>query len=310
MAGKIVFLFGAGASKGARHILPCDPPLGAEVYDRLAEHFPGQWGPSSRLGRYSEALRHDFEKTIFNEVCRWNPSLSILEWQRTMALYFAFFIPDSTGKDFYSRLLSFLQQSGKIRSSIFASLNYDCIFEQAADKLELAVDYSCGETQVNAVQVLKIHGSCNFITVDIQKSAPYYLTNPNSSTNCRMHCLQPIGIESVLKSRFSDANASYYPVMSLYSFGKNSIVAGVRIQEIRNSWSECVSEASVVAVIGVRPNSEDTHIWNPIRQTSAKLFYIGSTRDFDIWVSANHHFKFLAKTFEEGFDNLLTSLDF
>jgi hypothetical protein len=47
---------GAGASKGAGHILPYDHPLGTEVYDRLAEHFPTEWGLGYQLSRYSEGL--------------------------------------------------------------------------------------------------------------------------------------------------------------------------------------------------------------------------------------------------------------
>ena len=82
MSDELFFLFGAGASKGAGHTLPCDPPLGVEVYDRLLDRYPEVWGSGSHLARYSEALRQDFEKTMFDEVTLWDPSLSVLEWQR------------------------------------------------------------------------------------------------------------------------------------------------------------------------------------------------------------------------------------
>ena len=303
MANQVVFLFGAGASNGVGHILPCAPPLGRYIYDKLAECFPEEWGPGSQLACYSAGLRQDFEKTMFNQVCFWNSSLAILEWQQQMAVYFSRFTPDSTGEDLYSRLLSFLRDTGKIRNTIFASLNYDCIFEQAAYKLGFQVDYSCGETEDNAIRVFKVHGSCNFITGDIGQWKQH-LTNPNSHLNCRMNCLRPVDVEKTLESNFSDVNAFYYPVMSLYSFGKDSLVSGTRIQEIRNAWRRCVSNASVVVIIGVRPNSEDTHVWIPIMETPAKPFYIG----FDSWAPANSRFKFLGKTFEKGFDNLRDQL--
>jgi hypothetical protein len=312
MASELVFLFGAGASKGAgqgRYVLPCDPPLGTEVYDKLAERFPGEWGHSSRLGQYSDGLRKDFEKTMSDEVCLWNPSLSILEWQRKMALYFASFTVDSEGKDLYSRLLLFLQDTGKIRNSLFASLNYDCLFEQAAYRLGFQVDYACPEGVDRAIRVFKIHGSCNFVTEDIRRGEAY-LTNPNSHLACGMECLQPVDAEKVLAAKFSDPGASYYPVMSLYSLGKDSLVAGTRIQQIRKAWSEYLSGALVAAIIGVRPNSEDTHIWTPIKSASAKLFYIGSENHFRIWASANSHFELLAETFKEGFGTLLGRLDY
>jgi hypothetical protein len=309
MTNQIVFLFGAGASKGAGHILPYDPPLGTELYGRLEERFLKEWGPGSRLGQYALGLRQNFEKTMFNEVCRWNPSINILEWQRKMALYFSSFGLDSTGEDLYSKLLSSLRDMGIIRKSIFGSLNYDCVLEQAAYELGLQVNYSCGETENNTLCILKVHGSCNFITEDI-KQMRRYLTNAYSHINCGMNCLRPVDVEKALEQRFSDSNASYYPVMSLYSFGKNSLVAGPRIQEIRNTWRQCVSSASVVAIIGVSPNCEDTHIWNPIKETSAaKLFYIGSQGHFESWAQGNSNFRFLAETFKEALESLLKDLN-
>jgi len=309
MANEIIFLFGAGASRGALHIDPCDPPLGREVYDRLAECFPNEWGHDSRLGRYGNKLRENFERTMFKEVCRWEPSISILEWQRKMTLYFSRFTPKSTSNNLFTKLLEFLRDTLIISNSIFASLNYDCVFEQAAYRLGFQVDYSCNEIENNGIRILKVHGSCNFITENIQSRMPY-LTNTNSQIDCGMECLQPVDVEKVLERRFSDANAFYYPVMSLYSFGRNSLVAGTRIQKIRNTWSGYVSRASLIVVIGVKPNCEDTHVWNPIKETkSANLFYIGSQEDFKIWASANSNFKFLAEEFNDGFESLLRILD-
>jgi hypothetical protein len=273
----------------------------------VAEHFPKEWGPGSHLSRYSEGFRKDFEKTMFDEVCRWNPSLSILEWYRSMALYFSRFTPDPTGEDLYSRLLWSLRDKGKIRDVVFASLNYDCIFEQAAYRLGLKVDYSGEEPQGDIYPVLKIHGSCNFITDNLQQMKAY-LSSPGHYLGCGMNYLQLTNLENILQSKFTDYFGSYYPVMSLYSFGKNSIVAGTRMQKIRNTWHQRVVNASLVAVIGVRPNREDSHIWTPIHETSARLLYIGSKEHFNEWQVANHNFKHLGEKFDETFNSLVTSL--
>src|SRR5580704_2908192 len=94
IVGDIVFLFGAGASRGAAagHVLPASPPLMTELYDRLAQRFPSEWGPSSdraaRAGRY----RENFEKA-FTEIdlgrapdlppgVRGAPGLTAIESQR------------------------------------------------------------------------------------------------------------------------------------------------------------------------------------------------------------------------------------
>ena len=307
MGHEVVFLFGAGASKGAENILPCEPPLGSDLYDKLAERYPNEWGHGSQLGRYSEGLRRDFEKAMFDEVVPHQPTLSILEWQQKMALYFSSFIIDSTGNDLYSQLLLFLLESSKIEKAIFASLNYDCIFEQAALRLGLRVDYSSGERRGGVIQVLKVHGSCNFITVDIKGQRPY-LTNPNSFTECAIECIPPVELESILLSKFSRYDVYHYPVLSLYSLGKDTFVGGMRIQKIRYTWAECLSNACILAVIGVRPNEEDAHIWNPIRETRAKPLYIGSESGFQEWRKANSNFELIAETFREGFDGLISHL--
>jgi hypothetical protein len=135
MVDRLIFIFGAGASKGAgqgKHILPCDPPLGPELYGKLGERFPVELGRGSRLWQYKDGLEQDFEKTMANKVSLENPTLDILTWQRKMALYFGSFTLDSTGDDLYSRLLLFLLKTGNIENSAFASLNYECTFEQAA----------------------------------------------------------------------------------------------------------------------------------------------------------------------------------
>ena len=105
----IAFLFGAGASKGALHVDPSDPPVGNELYDRLAQGFPREWGPGSTLGQHCEGFRNDFEKTLSKEVSLRYPALSILEWMRPMSLYFSRFSPDNSRDDLYSRLLLCLQ---------------------------------------------------------------------------------------------------------------------------------------------------------------------------------------------------------
>ena len=200
----------------------------------------------------------------------------------------------------------FLTENGLVSHSAFASLNYDCIFEQAAYTLGFEVEYSPDDAG-SALPVLKIHGSCNFITEDIRHFRQH-LTNPNSGLECGMDCLRPTGVESALRSKFFDPMAYHYPVMSLYATGKNTPVAPVKIQQIRNSWSKYASQASVVAVIGVRPSIDDTHIWNPVTTTAAKLFYIGSPNDFERWSCANSNFTFIAERFDQGFEGLLQVL--
>ena len=307
MPDEIVFLFGAGASRGAGHINPCETPLGPQLYERLAEAYPDEWGDRSVMRVFRDGLRENFEKTMFDVICVRHPSIHTLECQQKMALYFSKFTPDGTGEDLYSRLLSALRGGGKLPETIFGSLNYDCILEQAASQCGLEVDYSPGSNQKDAVRLLKLHGSCNFITPDIQKWLPQ-LTMAGAHLGCDMESLAPTGIGDLLNARFSDRYGRFFPVMSLYAFGKNSLVGGTRIQEIRNTWSQCVSAASLVAIVGVKANPEDHHIWTPVQETKARVLYIGDDESFKAWKAANAKTEHLARTFDQGFEPLLHGL--
>jgi hypothetical protein len=124
MSDQIIFLFGAGASNGATHVHPAAPPLGRDLYNELAKRFPKTWGVESPLNNYADCFRRDFEKTMSEEVCGWQPVLNIVESQQKMALYFSGFMLDRSGEDFYSRLLDCLQRAGKLAQTSFGSLNY------------------------------------------------------------------------------------------------------------------------------------------------------------------------------------------
>src|SRR6266850_95352 len=124
MTNQIVFLFGAGASKGATHIQPYCPPLMRELYDELAKYDPTEWGPTRPLSEYADRFRKDFEAT-FSEVVLRIPkddtaprvtldSLTMLELQRPLALYFSQFSLDSSKLDYYSKLLASLHAAGRI----------------------------------------------------------------------------------------------------------------------------------------------------------------------------------------------------
>lgn len=151
--GDIVFLFGAGASRGAAvgHVLPDSPPLMSELYDRLAQRYPSEWGPSSKRAAHADRYRENFEKA-FAEIdlrrgpdmppgIQGAPALNAIEAQRPLAVFFSEFRIDETRKDLYSRLLNYLQRSNLIEACFFSSLNYECLFEQASLKAGRPVEY-------------------------------------------------------------------------------------------------------------------------------------------------------------------------
>src|SRR2546426_9755459 len=57
----LVFLLGAGAIFGAIDVSPYPPPLGPNLYDRLAKEFPNTWG---RFAYRAEEFRRGFEMAM------------------------------------------------------------------------------------------------------------------------------------------------------------------------------------------------------------------------------------------------------
>lgn len=300
----IVFLIGSGASVGAStRITPEQPPLGPGLFDALARYSPGDWGPESRLGKvYGDKLRDNFERTMFEEVCLWEPSLSILEWYRSMALFFARFTLPQGGADLYSRLLTHLRNSELLEHCVIGSLNYEYLLEQAAQRLEIELCYSTRPSNPNTLSVLKVHGSCNLITEDLSHFR-VYLTNPNSSLEVGTKFVSPVDLPGTLRTMFSEPGAYHFAVMSLYAAYKNSILSPGQIQQTRNEWDQVARDAHMVIVIGVRPNEDDKHIWDPIRESTAHgLYLIGG--EIEGWRRARSDFQLLGQTFEAGFEPL------
>jgi hypothetical protein len=150
--------------------------------------------------------------------------------------------------------------------------------------------------------VLKVHGSCNFVTPDLRDWRAQ-LTSPNSHLECGVEYLPPERVQENLNLKFSNSNAYYYPVMSLYSSSKDDLLSPVAIRELRRKWAERVSGASLVVTVGVRPVKADRHVWEPVLATQARCAYIGSRKDLADWPEANTKCEFLAERFET-FDRL------
>jgi hypothetical protein len=299
---KIAFLFGAGASFGAGHTTPSRPPLGVELYDALASQYPGNWGPDSRIGRrYAAGLRADFEKTVSNEICMCEPALNVLEWNRDVAAFFAQFSLDGTNLDLYTQLLEFLRTAGMLPDTIFTSINYDCLLEQAAAGLGISVGYGGAPEKSSDARILKIHGSCNFVTPDLSGWI-HHLTNPGSFLECAIEILPTHNLRQALQFRLRP-QLSVFPVLSLYAFGKPTQAAGGQIQQIRNAWLEESGQATHLVIIGVRCNRDDKHITEGVIGTGAgSVLFVGGTQDFEGWRSLNPKCQHVGDKFQESFE--------
>jgi len=77
--------------------------------------------------------------------------------------------------------------------------------------------------------------------------------------------------------------------------------------EQQKKWSEAISLAKTVTCIGINPLPEDSHIWEPIARTKAKLYFIGNKEAFDTWVQEFRAGEgiFIESYFNTGFNKLI-----
>jgi hypothetical protein len=325
----IVFFIGAGASFGATlgRVSPESPPLMPELYDRLAHRFPAAWGPASKRAAHAERYRVDFEKTFSEVDLRLAPDLppgvpgadglTVLEAQRPLAIYFSEFVLDHSQKDYYSRLLRYLDKIELVEKSFFSTLNYECLLEQSMINLGFHVNYLIDEARAvldasagadwpplrwsrEILNVAKLHGSSNF----------YFRNDWRVTTQLAARAVVETAIDvSDARAPISEGSAlERFPIMTQTSPGREDFAASGKILQIRRMWAAVVGDASLIVIIGLAPRRYDRHIWDPLHAASGELVYIGSQSDAGRWRECNPRVRWLGPTFEKGFCPLLRTL--
>jgi hypothetical protein len=313
---RFAFLLGAGASKAVgADVKPRTPPLMRDLYDELARDFPKQWGPGSPLENYRDRFNADFEQTYTEIVLQTTseyalpgPSLLLLEGpQRILASYFSRFVLGPSGTDYYSKLLEAFRRSGNLPQTVFGSLNYECLFEQAAENLSLHVNYDGPDFRADTVHVSKLHGSCNFIAY-IDQTAKALLAGTMTSLEAGFDIFPPRNVDKILAENFARPMDCYLPVMSLVSHYKFLPLGPMRIQQMRNSWNAGTQHAEYIPIVGVSFNRYDHHIIEQIENAPGRVLYVGGKGDFDKWHAISKRAEHIAEKLENGFDDLLTRL--
>jgi hypothetical protein len=299
MVRRYAFLIGAGASKGAGGITPYDPPLGAELYGYLVRDFPTTWG--ALPDRLDALFRDNFEIGMAE---LWDNQLNIgTQLIIEMAIYFSRFDPPPDGLDCYSRLIWRLKQSGLILNTRIATLNYECVLDVAASRLGLKLTYLSDVVLPDNITMWKPHGACNLIP------------------NAEVHSLNLVGkniydgplrgVDLPEVPRLYNTGYALPPAMSLFAPGKPTPVASTWVDETRRQWADWVQGADVVAIIGARPLFEDGHIWDPIINSSAEVWYIGGSSDSNYQIFKSQlgpRLTHLADRFVSGFGPLARRL--
>lgn len=279
MTGKAVILFGAGASyldgKSDR------PPLSPDLYRILKNDFPKSWGSIS--SKYDETFRK-FEDGM-DQYLSDNPT-NLVELQRELAVFMCRFWKSRRNEP-YGVLVKQYQRQLIADKLTLASINYDCLLEDAAHNC--GIELSCEPfpaTSPGIARLLKLHGSCNFIFDDSQLKV---LNQVNMNVGSHIEFKEGPGFYPVHPQRVSTIlkTNKFPPVIALYSKEKDLLTSKKRITEYQAEFKSKVINAELILVIGARPNQYDGHIWNPIKEMNGSFAFVGGKQEYDDWISVN-----------------------
>lgn len=268
-----VILVGAGASFDSGEVHPTNPPLGNDLFTQLESIFPETWGS------LPESLRKEF-LNYFEDgmvaLSEFDSSLHAPLYQ-AIGAYFAQF---SLGENnHYSTLIDGLYNSIDSGETVFASLNYDCLLEQAIVAAEIDLN-PIPERLGKAGTVIKPHGSCNFLPASIQASGISF--TEGVSFDAGVNC---VSRDDVIEYYHSDRDL--YPAIALYRPDKEAQISPSTIHRFQELYQEAVSEANIIGIIGAGIHPQDNHVWDPLASSDAAIHYIGGKSGFEDWRAEN-----------------------
>lgn len=293
-----VILFGAGASYGNGDVVPERPPLGNRLFDELVRCFPQSWGAMPT--EVADAFRANFEQGMALVWERHSQATASL--MQHMALYFVQFRPKTVGTTLYCRLVRAILDNGSEKDVLLSTLNYECLLDMSIWGAGLGICYG-GEAAAGQLSLLKLHGACNFLPEGIGASRGVTFSRGVSFGTS----IRPTGDLNEVVA-FCLGNNALPPAMCLFMPGKPVQVSSAQIEQMQHEWREAVSTAERVAIVGVFPNGQDTHLWDCLGDTNAELLYVGGEEPFRDWCATNRPTlpsRFLSDRFDTAFDDLV-----
>lgn len=289
------FVFGAGASFGSLHCEPEVPPLGQNLFRAMKQggflsNIEGEW--AARFEDFEEGMEYFF--------C--NRSGEVVRFLKEMSLFFLKYKP--VGGNLYTKLASAALASKE--RSVFMTTNYDLLLEYACDTAGGRFDYSF-EKGGSHLSLLKIHGSCNFITDCYMRGFSLSFKDWDKPA-----FKFPVKPSRDLREIFEFCrDSAVAPSIAMYSPSKLRLFDGDFVEGQYDSWVESLKFAKKVFIVGARVHLVDKHIWGVLSQVDAEICYVGKENSgFEDWSRDNGRKadKIIGDTFESAMPYMLSYL--
>jgi hypothetical protein len=258
------FLLGAGASAFSGPCAPQAPPLGKDLFAALT----ARGGVFTRFGTELTAAFADFEEGM--ALLRVKRPDLIAPVLRDMADYFSHFAPEA--KNLHYDFIEAVLASGS--PACVASLNYDLLLELAANRSGHRITYGAPPVPPRNLAILKIHGSCNFLPTFGGNSIQGITLIPGNETTSLVDSDIKVGSPEEVQ-RYCREQTTLAPALAMYARGKKVWFSDRFVHNQHQQWVKALSTASRIVIIGVHLNTDDEHIWEPLRESRGRLLYAG-----------------------------------
>jgi hypothetical protein len=281
-------LMGAGASFGSNDVQPYPPPLGNGdngLFARLEER-------SALVGAIPDDIKATFRTNFEEGMARFDKHSdgNVMSFQRTLARYLAEFSPGKNNE--YRRLIEGLG----VARVVYSTLNYDLLFELAAASLGLSTQYA-RTPQASHIRLLKPHGSSNFwpqIPLGALRECQFHGNGVAIDAPVR-----PVDQrETLFRCQNED---SLSPAIAMYAEGKPVRVCPDYVTAQQEEWAKVAHSATQVFISGVRVNRTDTHLWDVLGKSKAKVVYFGLDGDREGFFDWKHAAKKKEAYFVNGY---------
>lgn len=251
-----LIFFGAGASFGSDKSNV--PPLGSALFAELQRHSPSTWGLISQT--WAQNFQQDFEQAMSQFIAQGHFAAP-LQW--AMADYFYKGFPISN-TNLYITLLKDI--SYHLGDFLVATINYDTLLFQAAQKINLQIVFGSLNHPGSTLPVCLPHGSSVLCCEGLRATRGISFTGGISTSG------SPRIFSDINDFDKEKATNAFPPIMSYYEPSKFTASCANFIKQERKIFSQWITQASKIAIIGVNVHPVDEHIWNPISSAKGQVF--------------------------------------
>lgn len=282
-----MFLFGAGASFGAATDTIERPPLGDSLFEQLSVEYCDSWRLIDK-SFFSDGDGVRFEEGLYSYLL--TESRMLVPLQKDLAMFFSKY--KIINKE--NKLIQLIEKNRTLfdnNNVVLSTINYDLLLEYALSMFQIKFTYSPNIDEF--IKVLKLHGSCNFISKSPRLTLKKEINMPATvNEKGELEFGQVIGEFHILWNMDELKGAlepnSSFPIMALYTKTKNVLFNKKVIQEIQEGFESILRQCEMVFVIGIRQLDYDSHIWNPLKSYEKQLFLIGNEKELDKWKYDNN----------------------